>query len=105
MVDKCRAMPLNVPTIDRESAWLDSAEGPVAVRDYWARACRRFTVQGTTFNYRCHPGDTDSYHQPSTHNSSPPRARVTKDTLIISYSAVELKRGASKGRTEQTIDG
>lgn len=104
IVDRCS---LNVPTIDRESAWLDSSEGPVAVHDYWARGVSRgFTVQGTHLRLSIpFSGDADFFKiQPSTHNSSPPRAAITRDTLVISYAAVELNPEQAKAELNRTID-
>jgi len=104
IVRKCT---LDVPVLDREGAWVDSAEGPVAVRDYWARGVEPgYTVQGTILQLSIpFKGDRDFFEiQPSTHNFNAPRARVSNNTVVVGYSAVELNAEQAKAELNRSID-
>jgi hypothetical protein len=104
IVGKCA---LNVPVLDREGSWIDSSEGPVAVRDYWSRNVEPgFTVQGTILELSVpFTGDSEFFQiQPSTHNFNAPRAQVTKNAVLISYSAAELNAEQAKAELNRSID-
>jgi hypothetical protein len=104
IVRKCA---LDVPVLDKEGSWIDSAEGPVAVQDYWRRGVEPgYTVQGTILQLSIpFTGDADFFEiQPSTCNYSAPRARISNDTVIIGYSAVELKAEQAKAELNRSID-
>lgn len=104
VVEKCA---LNVPTLDREQAWVDSAEGPVVVHDYWARDVEPgHTVPGTILQLSIpFTGDRDFFEiQPGTSNFNSPRARATKGAVLIGYSAVELNSEHAKAELNRSID-
>jgi hypothetical protein len=104
IVRKCA---LDVPVLDREGSWIDSAEGPVAVRDYWSRGVEPgYTVQGTILQLTVpFTGDSDFFDiQPSTHNFNAPRARVSNNFVIIGYSATELNAEQAKAELNRSID-
>ncbi|UTD29167.1 hypothetical protein DB459_21920 [Bradyrhizobium sp. WD16] len=108
LVDRLVAQfSIDVPVLDRAAAWVDSSEGPVAVRDYWSRGVEPgYTVLGTLLRLSVpFSGDAEAFAiQPSTIASGPPRARVVQGAIVIAYSAVELNPQQAKAELEDVID-
>jgi hypothetical protein len=108
LVDRVVAQfSISVPVLDRAAAWIDSSEGPVAVRDYWARGVDPgFTVLGTHVRLSVpFSGEADVFRiQPSTFTSGPPRAQIGQGVIVIAYSAVELNPQQAKSELDTVID-
>jgi hypothetical protein len=104
IVRKCA---LDVPVLDRDGSWIESAEGPVAVRDYWSRGVEPgYTVQGTILRLSVpFTGDSNFFNiQPSTHNFNAPRAHVSNSIVTIGYSAAELNPEQARTELNRSID-
>jgi hypothetical protein len=98
---------LNIPVLNRDGAWMDSSEGPVAVTDYWARGVEPgYTVQGTILQLMVPFSGEASFFQiqPTTFNSAPPRAQIVRGALVIGYSAVELNPQQARAALNGVID-
>jgi hypothetical protein len=102
-----RQFGLNIPVLDREDAWMDSSEGQVAVRDYWARGVQPgYTVQGTIIQLSVPFSGEASFFsiQPTTFNSAPPRGQVSRGAVVIGYSAVDLNAQQAKAALNAAMD-
>ncbi|MHC6151101.1 hypothetical protein ACVSQB_04805 [Bradyrhizobium elkanii] len=107
VADIVHQQELSIPVLDRDSAWMDSSEGQVAVNDYWARGVRPgYTIKGTIIQLSVpFSGDASFFRiQPTTFNSMPPRGQVGQDAVVIRYSAVELNADQARTTLNAAID-
>lgn len=97
---------LNVPTLHRDRASVDSKPAKIDFHDRFNRSKGPIKIDGFVVELSVpFTGDKDLFYvQPTTYDSMPPRASITQGTIILTHSARELNGPQIKGGFDSTLD-